>query len=138
VNLRSFLEPLQPSYRLILVDSSPGIGAEVISAMKSCDEIIVVTNPEIPTVAATLKTFLLAEKHKVQVSGVVVNMVRGESSELPIRDLRKALGWPIIAVVPEDKKVREGASTGVPVAVSDPKSPAALEFKKLSEFIAKR
>ena len=105
--------------------------------MKTCDEIIIVTNPEIPTVASTLKTFRAAERYKIPVLGAVVNMMRGEPFELPIKDVKKALGWPIIAAVPEDRKVREATAAGAPVVTYDPKSPAAIEFKKFSEFIIK-
>ena len=138
VDVRSLLEPLKSKYKLIIIDSSPGIGSEVISAMKSCDEIIIVTNPEIPTVASTLKTFRAAEQYKIPIMGVVVNKVRNEPFELPIKDVKKALGWPIIAIIPEDRKVRESTAAGVPVVVHDAKSPAALEFGKLAEFIVKR
>ncbi|MEM3421731.1 MAG: P-loop NTPase [Candidatus Hadarchaeum sp.] len=137
VDLKGLLEPLRSKYRLILIDSAPGIGAEVISAMKICDEIIIVTNPEIPTVASTLKTFRAAERYKIPILGVVVNKVRNEPFELTIKDVKKALGWPIIAVVPEDIKVREATAAGIPVVSYHPKSPAAVEFKRLGEFITK-
>jgi septum site-determining protein MinD len=106
--------------------------------MKSCDEIIIVTNPEIPTVASTLKTFRAAERYKIPIMGAVINKMRGEPFELPIKDVKKALGWPIIAAIPEDRKVREATAAGVPVVVYDPKSVAALEFKRLADFIVKR
>ena len=138
VDLRSLLDPLRSKYKIIIVDSSPGIGAEVVSAMKACDEIIIVTNPEIPTVASTLKTFRAAERYKIPILGAIVNKMRGESFELPVKDVKKALGWPIIAAIPEDRKVRESTASGVPVVSYDPKSPAAVEFRKLGEFIVKR
>ncbi|MGQ9787840.1 MAG: nucleotide-binding protein [Candidatus Hadarchaeaceae archaeon] len=137
VDLKDLLEPLKSNYRLILIDSAPGIGADVISAMKACDEIIIVTNPDIPTVASTLKTFRVAEKYKAPILGVVVNKVRNEPFELTTKDVKNALGWPIIAVVPEDIKVREATSTGTPVVSYDPESPAAAEFRRLSEFVTK-
>lgn len=138
VDLRSLLEPLRNKYKIIIIDSAPGIGSEVVSAMKTCDEIIIVTNPEIPTVASTLKTFRAAERYKIPILGVVVNKMRGEPFELPVKDVKKALGWPIVAAVPEDRKVREATAAGVPVVIFDPKSQAALEFKRLSEFVVKR
>lgn len=137
VDLKGLLDPLRSKYKVILIDSAPGIGSEVIAAMKTCDEIIIVTNPEIPTVASTLKTFRAAERYKVPILGVVVNKVRNEPFELPIKDVKKALGWPIISVIPEDIKVREATAAGIPVVSYDPKSPAAVEFRKLGEFLAK-
>ena len=138
VDLRGQLEPLKEKYKLILIDSAPGIGSEVVAAIKACDEIIIVTNPTIPTIASTLRTFRAAEQHKVPVMGIVVNMVRKEPFELPIGDVRKAMGWPILAVVPEDRKVRESTAAGIPVVRYYPKSPAAKEFGKLGESLIER
>ncbi len=138
VDLRGHLEPLKSKYKVILIDSAPGIGSEVIAAIKACDEIIIVTNPHIPVVASTLKTFREAERYKIPIVGVIVNKVRGEPFELPIKDVKKALGWPIISVVPEDPKVREATAAGIPVVRYAPQSSAAKEFKKLGEFLIKR
>jgi MinD-like ATPase involved in chromosome partitioning or flagellar assembly len=138
VDLRSYLKPLKKKYKLILLDSAPGIGSEVVAAIKACDEIIIATNPDIPTVASTLKTFRAAGRYKVPIIGTIVNMVRKEPHELPIKDVKKALGWPIIAVVPEDRRVREATAAGIPIVRYKPKSPAAREFKKLGESLMKR
>ena len=137
VDLKGLLEPLKKKYKVILIDSAPGIGSEVVAAMKACDEIIIVTNPEVPTIASTLKTFRAAERYKIPIVGVVVNKVRGEPYELPIKDVKKALGWPIVAVVPEDRKVRESTAAGIPVVSYDPKAPSAIKFMELGETLLK-
>jgi septum site-determining protein MinD len=135
VDLRELLAPLKAKSKVIILDSAPGIGSEVVAALKACDDIVIVTNPYVPTVASTLKTFRAAEKYKVPILGVVVNRVANEPFELPTKEIRKALGWPVIAVIPEDKKVRESTAAGIPVVRYTPRSPAALEFKRLGEFI---
>lgn len=89
VDLRSLLDPLRSKYKIIIVDSAPGIGAEVVSAMKACDEIIIVTNPEIPTVASTLKTFRAAERYKIPILGAVVNKMRESLSSSQSKTLRR-------------------------------------------------
>lgn len=135
VDLRELIAPLRKMFKLIVMDSAPGIGSEVVAALKACDEIIIVTDPYVPTIASTLKTFRAAEKYKVPIFGVVVNRVAGDPFELPIKEIRKALGWPVIAVVPEDKKVREATAAGIPVVRYAPKSPAAKEFAQLAEIV---
>lgn len=138
VDLRSYLEPLKKKFKIILLDSAPGMGSEVISAMKACDEMLVVTNPDVPTITSTLKTFAAAEQYKIPVAGAVINKVFGGPFELPIKDVRKALGWPIVAIVPEDMKVREATAAGIPVVIHEPKSRAAAEFMELAKFLMKR
>lgn len=133
IDLKSCLEPLNQKYKYIILDSAPGLGPEVIAAVKACDELLVVTNPEVPTIATTLRTFRAAERYKTPVTGVVVNMVRGKRYEVPISEIRKTLGWPIIAVVPDDEKVRESMTAGIPVLGYAPLSPAAKKFRELGE-----
>ncbi len=135
VDLRSHLESLRSSYNIIILDSAPGVGPEVISAMKACDDVIIVTNPHIPTIASTIKTFGAAERYKTSVIGTVVNQIRGEPFELRMEDVRKSLGWPILVAVPEDPKVREATSVGVPVVRFAPDSPAAKRFSKLCDSV---
>ena len=103
--------------------------------MKACDEMFIVTTPEVPTIASTLKTFQMAERYKVPIIGAILNRVLGKPFEHSVEDVRKALGWPIVAVVPEDPKVRESTARGIPITRYKPKSRAAVEFRKLSEFL---
>lgn len=135
VDLREVLAPLKAKFKVIILDSAPGIGSEVVAALKACDDIVIVTNPYVPTVASTLKTFRAAERYKVPILGVVVNRVAKEPFELPMKEIRKALGWPVIGVIPEDRKVRESTAAGIPVVRYTPRSPAALEFTRLADFM---
>jgi MinD-like ATPase involved in chromosome partitioning or flagellar assembly len=138
VDLRELITPLRRQFKLIILDSAPGIGSEVVAALKACNQIIIVTDPYVPTIASTLKTFRAAERYKIPIIGVVVNRVAGDPFELPIKEIRKALGWPVIGVIPEDKKVREATAAGIPVIKYYPKSKAAREFKRLAETLVER
>ena len=133
VDLKSCLGPLKKKYKYIILDSAPGLGPEVIAAVKASDELLIVTNPEVPTIATTLRTFRAAERYRTPIAGVVVNMVRGKKYEVPIPEIRKTLGWPIVAVVPEDEKVRESLTVGIPVLRYAHRSPAAKKFSELGE-----
>ena len=138
VDLREKLAPLKSKYKVILIDSAPGIGSESIAAIKACDEIIIVTNPHIPTIASTLKMIRTSERYKIPIVGVIVNKVGGNPFDLPIKDVKKLLGWPIISVIPDDPKVYESTAVGIPVVGYAPQSSAAKEFMKLGEFLIKR
>lgn len=135
VDLKSCLEPLKKKYKYIILDSAPGLGPEVIAAVKASDELLVVTNPEVPTIATTLRTFRAAERYRTPITGVVVNMVRGKRYEVPISEVRRTLKWPIAAVVPDDDKVRESLTAGTPVLRHTPRSPAAKKFRELGEHL---
>lgn len=135
IDLKSCLEPLKKKYKYIVLDSAPGLGPEVIAAVKASDELLVITNPEIPTIATTLRTFRAAERYSIPITGVVVNMVRGKRYEVPISEIKKTLGWQIAAVVPDDDKVRESMTVGTPVLRHAPLSPAAKKFRALGEHL---
>lgn len=135
IDLKESIEPLRRKYRLILIDSAPGLGTEAISAIKASDAMLIVTNPEIPTIASTLRTFRAAERYKVPVLGVVLNKVSGKKYEVPLSEVKRSLGWPILATVPEDDKVKESLTAGVPVIRYAPKSSAARAFSELTERV---
>ncbi len=90
----------------VIFDSAAGLGEEALVSMKVADELIVVTNPEIPAVTDALKTIKLAEDIGKEVKGVIVTRVKGRSTEMSISNIRDMLDIPIIGVVPEDKNVQ--------------------------------
>ena len=135
VDLKSCIEPIRSKYKLIIIDSAPGLGAEAVAAIKACDEMLVVTNPEIPTIASTLRTFRAAQRYRIPITGVVVNKIRGKRYEVPLSEVRKTLGWPIIASVPDNDKVRESLTAGIPVVHYASRSSAARAFGELADRV---
>lgn len=131
-------EPLKKKYKYIVLDSAPGLSPEVIAAVKASDELLVITNPEVPTIATTLRTFRAAERYKTPITGVVVNKIRGKRYEVPISQIRKTLGWPIVGLVPDDDKVRESLTVGIPVLHYKPRSPAAKKFRELGKHLLEK
>lgn len=138
VDLRSLLDPLRKKYSVIVLDSAPGFGTEVISGLRASDELLIVCQPQVPAIAGTLQTFRAADRLKVPIAGVVLNRVTGKRYEVPISDIRRTLGWPTIAVVPEDDSVPESTTKGAPVVLEHPNSPAGVEFTKLAGKILAR
>jgi len=137
VDLKTCLEPLRKRYKLILLDSAPGLGPEVIASVKASDQLVIVTEPEVPTIAVTLRTFRAAERFRVPVMGVVVNKIRSRRYEIPIPEIRKTLGWPILAEIPDDNRVRESLTVGRPVVLYKPRSKAAKGFASLADTMGK-
>ena len=138
VDLGELISPLKKEFEFILLDSAPGVGSEVTMALKACSGMFIVTNPYVPTIASTLKTFRAAEKYNVPILGVIVNRMAGEPYELSLREIKQALGWPVIGVIPEDKAVTESTAAGIPVVRYKPKSPAAKKLQLLAKEILKK
>jgi cell division ATPase MinD len=112
----------------VLVDSAAGLGREAINAVKASDEMITVTNPELPALVDALKLVRIADKNHTQNLGIVLNRVRGHSHEISHREVESFLGMPIIGIVNEDTAVRKATAMKEPVVLQKPRSLAAKQF----------
>ena len=121
----------------IIMDTPPGIGEDVISMLRLTDDIIVITNPEIPSITDTLKLIQLALDMDKHVTGVIVNRVSGKN-EVSLEHITKVCRAPIIGVVPEDRGMKKALHERNPVLLSRPFSPASLAFKNLASKMSGR
>lgn len=132
--LGAFLKELN-EYEVVLVDSPPGLGKDIDSNLRICDEVLIVTSLDIPAITQALKAIVVAKKAGVPIRGIILNMVRGEKYELSVMEVELVFDVPVIGIVPEDRRVRESIAIGSPVVLSSPNSPAAKEFKRLAASI---
>ncbi len=116
----------------VILDCAAGLGREAISSMQSADEILLITNPDIPSVTDALKTAKIAEESGKKIIGLVLNKVSRKSHELSAEQIEKMLGCNILAEVPEDKLVPKSISMKIPLFAHDPNSDAAIEFNRLA------
>jgi septum site-determining protein MinD len=122
----------------VLLDCAAGLGREAISAISAAQEVIIVTNPDLPAVTDALKTIKVAEEAKVKVIGVVVNRVGRKRHELNKEAIEDILGVPVIAEIPEDRNVPKSITAKQPLVYYAPDSPAAIEIKKLAAWLSGR
>ncbi len=120
---------------VVFLDCAAGLGREAVAGLKSADELLIVTNPQLPAVTDALKTIKLAEELGVGITGVVLNRVRGHSSELSSTDIESLLGHPIIASIPEDHTVHDSLAAKTPITAYAPSSKSAVEMKRLAAKI---
>ncbi|MEM5778108.1 MAG: cell division ATPase MinD [Candidatus Aenigmatarchaeota archaeon] len=120
---------------IVIVDCAAGLGKEALTAMSVADELIIVTNPELPAVTDALKAIKLAEENGTKVLGVVVNRVKGLKHELSLNEIKAMLEVPIISVIPEDMAVPRSIAKRIPVIHHKPNSKASIEFHKLASRI---
>lgn len=135
IDLGGILEELRKKYDIIILDSPPGFGLEVYNGIKACDEMLICCQPKVPAIAGTLQTFRAADHFKIPVFGVALTQVTGKRFEIQLSDIRRILGWPTMAVIPEDDMVEESVTRGVPVVMHAPNSLAAVEYRKLAQAV---
>jgi len=128
-DLKSYLEDLD-EYEYGLIDSPPGVGGEIFPILEICDELLVVTNPEIPAITDCLRLIEISKKMNIPIRGITLNMIRGEKFELSTTEVGSVSDVSVVATIPEDSKVRESIAIGNPVALNYPYSPSAIAFAK--------
>lgn len=121
---------------VIILDSAAGLGDEAIASMKAADEIIIVTNPEIPSVTDALKASKMAEQLGKPVIGIVVTRYNKKNKSLmPLSNIADMLELPIIGVIPEDANVQKSVVLKGALVNTHPKSRASRAYRKLAANI---
>jgi septum site-determining protein MinD len=116
----------------ILVDSPPGLDKLAREVMNACDELLIVTNPELSAVTDAIKVIEIANTSGKQVLGAILNRVENKNYELTVDEVEDALGVNIVGIIPEDKKVKEAAFHKLPVAYYAPYSKASLAYMEIA------
>lgn len=130
--LEQTLSGLLDKTDIVIIDSAAGLGNEAMASMNVADELLIVTNPELPAVTDALKTIRMAQEKGIKVLGVVVNRIKGLRHEMPISDIKTMLEVPIISLIPEDMAVPKSISNKSPVVHHKPKSKSSIAFQRLA------
>ena len=136
--MKSFRKEFQDSADYIIVDSAAGLGKEALSAMELADELIVVTNPEMPAITDALKTIKMAEEMKIPVKGVIMTRVRKDKIELQPETVKDMLETPILGMVPEDLSIKDSLNHKDAVVHVYPKSNSARAYKEIAARLLER
>ncbi|MEK6840569.1 MAG: cell division ATPase MinD [Nanoarchaeota archaeon] len=133
--MKEFKKDFKKLSENIIVDSSAGLGYEAVCAIDLADELIIVTNPEMPAVTDALKAVKLAEQMKKPVRGAIVTRVRKDEVELTPEVVKEMLEIPILGMVPEDMAVQKSIKSKTPLVSLYPKSSAARAYKEIAAKI---
>lgn len=120
----------------VILDSAAGFGEEAISTMKAADEVIVVTNPEIPAVTDALKAVKIAKELGKDVKGVIITRYTGANWEMTLESIQSMLEIPIIGIVPEDKKVKQAVNRKNAVVHTHPHSRVSRKYHHIARKVA--
>lgn len=130
LKLKDKLRSLKDKYDVVLIDSSPALNDETLAAMLASDELLVVTTPDYPTLAMTLKAIKLAKQRGTQINGLILNKVHGRNFEISVDDVEETLELPVLAVVPHDVDVLKSLNRFEPLTKRN--SEAGEEYRKLA------
>jgi septum site-determining protein MinD len=120
----------------VLVDSAAGLGNESLNAIEASDEVIIVTNPNLPAVTDALKTVNVAEEAGTDVSGVVLNMVKDHDAELSTEEVESMIGYEVLMEIPHHEKVEEALAVKKPLVHHEPDHHVSERFKGVASDLA--
>jgi ATP-binding protein involved in chromosome partitioning len=134
----------------LIVDMPPGTGDVQLSLAQlvPVQGAVLVTTPQNVAVADVRRALRMFETVAIPVLGIVENMsyfiapdtgnrynIFGEGGG---QTLAARYSVPFLGAVPLGIEVREGGDNGVPVVVSQPDSPQAQAFRKVTEEVARQ
>ena len=120
---------------IVIFDCAAGLGNEATTALSIAEEVIIVTNPEMPAVTDALRTAKLAEEMGKEVKGVIVTKVNNNKYEMSIRNIKEMLELPILGIIPRDEKVSESISLRNAIFFTHPKSKVAKIYRQIAANI---
>lgn len=130
--LKDFAKEFRKISEYIIIDSAAGLGIEACSAIDLGDEIIIITNPEMPAITDALKTIKLAEQMKKNVRGVIMTRVRKDDIEMSPESVREMLDAPILGMIPEHLDIKRSLSRKDAVVNIFPNSETARAYKEIA------
>ena len=133
--LSSFKRDFKNISEYIIVDSSAGLGEETLAAIELADELIIITNAEMPAITDALKTIKLAEQMKKPVLGVIVTRVRKDDIEMTPETVKDMLETPILGMIPEDMNIKRALNQKDAIIHTHPKSDASRAYKEIAARI---
>ncbi len=134
-NLPDVVKEASKTSEIVLLDTAPSIGSETLWSLKSCDEAVIITNPDLPSVVEALKMIKLADEYDVKVLGVVINKVKRKNS-LTVEEIKRICNTEVISLIPLDFNVEDSIKQNIPIVHNRPFSRSSLALKELAAKIA--
>ena len=133
--LKNFKKDFTKISDIVIVDSAAGLGNEAMAPISMADEVIIVTNPEMPAITDALKTAKLAEEMRKTILGIIITKVRKDDIELQPETVKEMLEAPILGMVPYDLCVPQSLNLRNAVVYTHPKSKSARAYKEIAARI---
>jgi len=133
--LPEIIKKLRKTFDYVIIDSAAGFSEEVMALLAVTDEIIVVTNPEMPAVTDALKAVKVARGMGKEVNGVIVTRHQNAKYEMPLSSIKSMLETQIIGVIPEDKAVKEALNLRDAVVHTHPRNKVSKKYLEISRKV---
>lgn len=122
---------------IVLIDAPPGLNENLHTIIDLSDEVLVVTNPEIPAVADAIKIVEVVKKKKGHAENCWCVLAKADEVKLQLNEgeIEMALEIPIVSRIPYDKELKRSIFERIPVVRYNPYSSSAIEYRKLAAWL---
>lgn len=134
LKLRDKIARIKSKYDFVIIDSSPSLNDEILSAMLASDYLFVVTTPDYPTLSCSVRAAYHAKQRGKPIAGIIVNRSNKPKYELELDDIERTLGIPVVANIPEDKEQAKALYYKIPLSLLK-KNGMSREIKSLNSAI---
>jgi len=117
----------------IFLDSSAGLGKEAEASINSADEIILITQAEMPSIADALKTAKLCEYLNRDIRGFIINRYKRLRTEIALQNIKDMLELPHLGTVPEDKNMQKALVLKDAIIHTHPRSQASSAYNEIAK-----
>lgn len=135
LKLASRLDNVKKDYDFVVVDSSPALNDETLSAIHASDNLFVVSTPDYPTLSCSLRAAKLSKEKGKPVTGLILNKIRDPKYEITLEEMEKTLDIPVVARIPDDKSNVRALFMRIPQTLYNPNSPFSREVGRLSDAL---
>jgi septum site-determining protein MinD len=133
--LKEAIKDLKGKVDIVLLDASPGLGREAYAAIHASEELIFVTNPNIPAATDIIRCKEIIKDFNKKPLGIILNMVSKKDYELTRREVELLTELPIIASIPHDKNIHKSLAARMPVVMFKPSSKSSKELVKFAGWL---
>jgi pilus assembly protein CpaE len=130
------IELLKSWAEVVVIDTSSHIDEVFLAAVENSDELVVVSNADIPSVKNVRSGLHLLEALNIDFDQMhlVVNRAN-DKGHVDVRELEKAFGMPANTLIDTDSSVTQALGRRTPLLVHAPKSSAARSIAQLADSI---
>ena len=135
-NLKSIMDNISKKYDAVFIDAPAGISKEGIMSLVIANEVILITTPELPSIANIIKTKIMADAAHTKIKGIVINKVMNIKGEISTQKVEKMINAEVIGTIPYDVNVIKSVLHRSPIIRKAPNSSASNSIKKIAMNIA--
>ncbi len=130
--ISTLVSQLSLEFPFVVLDTSPGIGEEVLAILELATDGIWVCGMDIPSIRGlNIGLDVLRQLDLMPPSNTIVLNFANKHSGLSVKDVEDTVGLPVDIVLPHSRTLPFSTNAGVPLLQDDRKDPAAKGLKKL-------